>query len=86
MAGTRQALLVQTPQAEQLRAALTGNGIRAHLVGPDRLEIAGASAEAVGMLAARLSIPIFESVTEVANLEDVFFQLTGVAAEKEVAP
>jgi ABC-2 type transport system ATP-binding protein len=86
MAGTRQALLVQTPQAEQLRAALTGNGIRARLVGPDRLEIGGASAEAVGMLAARLSIPIFESVTEVANLEDVFFQLTGVAAEKEVAP
>jgi hypothetical protein len=33
-----------------------------------------------------MSIPLYESVTEVANLEDVFFQLTGAASEQEVAP
>jgi ABC-2 type transport system ATP-binding protein len=85
MTETRQLVRVQTPQAEQLRAALAGDGIQARLVGPDRLEVSGASAEAVGTLAARLSIPLFESVTEVADLEDVFFQLTGAATEREAA-
>jgi ABC-2 type transport system ATP-binding protein len=86
MAGTQQVVRVQTPEAERLCEALAGDGVRARLVGPDRLEISGASAETVGTLAARMSIPLYESVTEVANLEDVFFQLTGAASEQEVAP
>jgi ABC-2 type transport system ATP-binding protein len=84
IAGARQLVRVQTPQAEELRTALTGDGIRAQLVAPDRLEVSGASAEEVGTLAARLSIPLYESVTEAANLEEVFFQLTGAAPETEV--
>jgi ABC-2 type transport system ATP-binding protein len=86
MAGTQRVVRVQTPEAERLCEALAGDGVRARLVGPDRLEISGASAETVGTLAARMSIPLYESVTEVANLEDVFFQLTGAASEQEVAP
>jgi ABC-2 type transport system ATP-binding protein len=85
MTGTRGVVRVQTPQAERLREALAGDGVRVRLVGSDRLEVSGASAEAVGTLAARMSIPLYESVTEVANLEDVFFQLTGAASEQEVA-
>jgi ABC-2 type transport system ATP-binding protein len=86
MAGTQRVVRVQTPEAERLCEALAGDGVRARLVGPDRLEISGASPETVGTLAARMSIPLYESVTEVANLEDVFFQLTGAASEQEVAP
>jgi ABC-2 type transport system ATP-binding protein len=86
MAGTQRVVRVQTPEAERLCEALADDGVRARLVGPDRLEISGASAETVGTLAARMSIPLYESVTEVANLEDVFFQLTGAASEQEVAP
>ena len=86
MAGTQRVVRVQTPEAERLREALAGDGVRARLVGPDRLEVSGTSAAAVGTLAARMSIPLYESVSEVANLEDVFFQLTGAASEQEVAP
>ena len=86
MAGTQRVVRVQTPEAGRLREALAGDGVRARLVGPDRLEVSGSSAAAVGMLAARMSIPLYESVSEVANLEDVFFQLTGAASEQEVAP
>jgi len=86
MAGTQRVVRVQTPEAERLREALAGDGVRARLVGPERLEVSGTSAAAVGTLAARMSIPLYESVSEVANLEDVFFQLTGAASEQEVAP
>ena len=86
MAGTQRVVRVQTPEAGRLREALAGDGVRARLVGPDRLEVSGTSAAAVGTLAARMSIPLYESVSEVANLEDVFFQLTGAASEQEVAP
>ena len=86
MAGTQRVVRVQTPEAERLREALAGDGVRARLVGPDRLEVSGTSAAAVGTLAARMSIPLYESVSEVANLEDVFFQLTGAASAQEGAP
>ena len=42
----------------------------------DRLEISGASPEQIGTLAAKRSIPIFESVTETTDLEDIFLNLT----------
>jgi ABC-2 type transport system ATP-binding protein len=78
MAGARQLVRVRTPRAEELRVALVAEGARAQLVAGDRLEITGATAERVGTLAAERSIPIFECVTEAADLEDVFFQLTAV--------
>jgi len=86
MAGTQRVVRVQTPEAERLREALAGDGVRVRLVGPDRLEVSGTSATTVGTLAARMSIPLYESVSEVANLEDVFFELTGGASEQAVAP
>ena len=42
----------------------------------DRLEISGASLEQIGTLAAKRSIPIFESVTETTDLEHIFLNLT----------
>jgi ABC-2 type transport system ATP-binding protein len=76
---------VRTPRPEHLAALLVENGATAHIVGPDRLEVTGASGELIGTLAAEAAIPIFETTTEAADLEDVFLQLTGNPARQEVA-
>jgi hypothetical protein len=49
----------------------------------DRLETTGTTPERIGVLAAELRIPIFEGTTEVADLEDVFLQLTAVPADRQ---
>jgi len=72
-----QTIRVRTPRPEQLAALLAENGAGARVVGPDRLEVTGASGELIGTLAAEAAIPIFETNAEVADLEDVFLQLTG---------
>jgi ABC-2 type transport system ATP-binding protein len=75
-AGGSRIVRVRTPRARDLADALSGDGIRVAFVGTDRLEITGCTPERVGTIAAELTIPIFEITTEIANLEDVFFQLT----------
>ena len=79
-----QVIRVRTPRPEQLAAILVENGATARLDGPDRLEVTGASGELIGTLAAEVAIPIFETTTEAAELEDVFLQLTGRLAHQEV--
>ena len=76
-------LRVRTPMAEKLQSLLTARGATAALVAPDRVEVSGASAEQVGLLAAEQAIPIFETTTDGAGLEEVFFQLTAGAPTKE---
>ncbi|MGO8683603.1 MAG: ATP-binding cassette domain-containing protein [Thermoleophilia bacterium] len=75
-AGVRRLVRIRTPQADVLAAALHGDGIDVTRVAADRLEIAGSSPEEVGLLAAKLGVPILESTSETSNLEDIFFQLT----------
>jgi ABC-2 type transport system ATP-binding protein len=75
----------RTPKAEQLRDALVAKGARAQLIAPDQLEIAGATGEEVGTLAAERGIPLFETATEAADLEDIFLRLTAADAREEVA-
>jgi ABC-2 type transport system ATP-binding protein len=82
-AASRRIVRVRTPRARELADALSGDGVRVEQVGADRLEIAGATAERVALVAADLRIPIFESTTDVENLEDIFFHLT--EASKEAA-
>jgi ABC-2 type transport system ATP-binding protein len=67
---------IRTPRARELQAALTADGASARLVTADRVEVAGATPERVGTLAAERGIPIFETTTEAVDLEDVFFALT----------
>jgi ABC-2 type transport system ATP-binding protein len=66
---------VRTPRPEKLRSALTGRGGQVTADG-DRLEVSGLSAEQIGLIAADLSLPLFECVTVAPNLEEVFFHLT----------
>jgi ABC-2 type transport system ATP-binding protein len=79
VAGARPVVRIRTSRAEDLSALLTTAGIPATVVAPDRVEVSDATPERIGTLAAEHRIPIFETSTETANLEDVFFQLTGGA-------
>jgi ABC-2 type transport system ATP-binding protein len=72
----RQAVVVRTPRADALRAALTSEGATVRTTGPDRLEITGLGTEQVATLAAALSIPLFEMTADTGSLEDAFLRLT----------
>jgi ABC-2 type transport system ATP-binding protein len=76
VSAARQAVVVRTPRAEALSAALAGEGATVRAAEPDRLEITGLSTEQVATLAAALSIPIFEMTAAAGRLEDAFLQLT----------
>jgi ABC-2 type transport system ATP-binding protein len=82
LADARQVVRVRTHRAEELRTALLAQGAQVTLEG-DRLEVAGASAEQIGLVAAQRSIPLFESVTDTTNLEAVFLQLTAATPDHE---
>jgi ABC-2 type transport system ATP-binding protein len=75
-AGSAQVVRIRTPKAGELRLALEAIGARVQPVASDSLEISGASPEQIGNLAAKRSIPIFGSVTETTDLEDIFLDLT----------
>jgi ABC-2 type transport system ATP-binding protein len=72
----RQAVVVRTPRAEALRAALMSGGAAVRAAGPDRLEITGLGTEQVATLAAALGIPVFEMTADAGSLEDAFLRLT----------
>jgi ABC-2 type transport system ATP-binding protein len=78
-AGVQPVVRIRTSKVEALRAAVVADGARARLDGTDVVEVTGSTPERVGELAAARAIPVFESVTEVANLEAVFFQLTAAS-------
>ncbi len=48
------------------------------------MEITGATSEQIGTMAAAHAIPIFETTTEAADLEDIFLRLTAGAERSEV--
>jgi ABC-2 type transport system ATP-binding protein len=72
----RQAVVVRTPRAEALRAALASEGAVVRAAGPDQLEITGLGTEQVATLAAALGIPIFEMNADTGSLEQAFLRLT----------
>src|ERR1700722_3546274 len=75
-AGAAQVVRIRTPKTGELRLALEAIGADVQPVASDSLEISGASPEQIGNLAANRSIPIFGSVTETTDLEDIFLDLT----------
>jgi ABC-2 type transport system ATP-binding protein len=76
-AGAAQVVRVRTPKAEELVKALSRDGVVASVDSDDWIEVCGATPEHIGLLAAEMSVPIFETISTAANLEDVFFGLTG---------
>jgi ABC-2 type transport system ATP-binding protein len=85
-AGGGHAVRVRTPRAAELARLLTGRGANATVVATDRVEITGATSEQIGTVAAEHAIPIFETSTETADLEDIFLRLTAGTDQTEVTP
>jgi ABC-2 type transport system ATP-binding protein len=81
-AGPRPVVRIRTPKVEELRVAIAAEGAQARIAGPDLIEVTGSTPERVGQLAADRAIPVFESVTEMADLEEIFFQLTANQAQR----
>jgi ABC-2 type transport system ATP-binding protein len=75
-AGVRPVVRIRTSRVEDLRAAVAAEGAHARVDGLDVIQVVGLTPERVGQLAADRAIPIFESVAQVADLEDIFLQLT----------
>jgi ABC-2 type transport system ATP-binding protein len=76
IAGARPVVRIRTPNVEELRVAVIADGAQARIAGPDLIEVTGSTPERVGQLAADRGLPIFESLTETVDLEEIFFQLT----------
>jgi ABC-2 type transport system ATP-binding protein len=72
----RQAIVVRTPRAAALRAALVSEGAAVQAAAPDRLEITGLGTEEVAVLAAALGIPVYEMTADTGSLEEAFLRLT----------
>lgn len=84
MARAAHVVRIRSSQASELSALLQMHGIAATAIAADQVEVSGATPERIGTLAAERGIPIFEATFETTNLEDIFFQLTDGAQEKEV--
>jgi len=70
------AVRVRTPQAEELRRALSAADVATKLVGPDSLLAWEITTEAVGLAAAGAGIVIYEKAPEQLDLEQMFLELT----------
>jgi ABC-2 type transport system ATP-binding protein len=67
---------VRSPQAELLRAVLTGPDVSITTAEPDVLDIRGLDSETVGRVAADHSVVLYELVPRTASLEEAFMELT----------
>jgi ABC-2 type transport system ATP-binding protein len=74
--GFRRSVRVRSPQAARLRDALAGPQVTITTTGTDVLDIEGADSEAIGNLACRHGIPLYELVPRTASLEEAFMELT----------
>lgn len=67
---------IRTSKAQELRKAVVKEGADARVTEGGWVKISGSTQERVATIATELRIPVFESVAEADNLEDVFFRLT----------
>jgi ABC-2 type transport system ATP-binding protein len=75
-------LRVRTPKPSELGAALATAGIPTVAISADQIEVAGATGERVGTLAAQNGIPIFETAAQTPDLEDLFLELISTSREE----
>jgi ABC-2 type transport system ATP-binding protein len=75
-AGVEARVLVRSPQADKLAAALASFGARVQRTGPAELAVTGIDAAGVGHVAFTESIELHGLATHASDLERVFFALT----------
>jgi ABC-2 type transport system ATP-binding protein len=74
--GSRHSVRVRSPQAAQLRAALTGPQVTVTTEEAGVLDIEGLDSAEVGRVACARGIPLSELVPRTASLEEAFMELT----------
>ncbi|AZQ74294.1 MULTISPECIES: ABC transporter ATP-binding protein [Streptomyces] len=82
--GTRRGVVVGTPRAAELAAALTAAGASVEPEGPagaERLVVTGLPADRIGALAFEKGIRLDELTTRTASLESAFMELTAGSTE-----
>ena len=79
-----QLLRIRTPRATELADLVNARDGAARVVTGDRIEVTGATSEQIGLMAVEHAIPIFETTTEAADLEDIFLGLTAGHEQNEV--
>ena len=75
------AVIVRTPQAEELRTLLMGDRVTIDCPEREMLEVHGVTSAQVGAVAAANGIVLHELVAQKASLEQAFMRLTGGAVE-----
>ncbi len=75
-AGVEPRVLVRSPEAEKLAAALAARGARVQRSGPDELTVSGLDAAGVGHVAFTEDLELHGLAAEASDLERVFFALT----------
>jgi ABC-2 type transport system ATP-binding protein len=70
------AVRVRTPQADQLRSALTARGVSTELDGPDHVVAHGVGTDVVGQAVADAGVVVYEMSAQRPDLEDAFLSLT----------
>ncbi|MCF2131297.1 ABC transporter ATP-binding protein [Strepomyces sp. STD 3.1] len=78
---SRSFVRIRTPHRERLLDALHGAGIAVADTGAEVLEVDGDKSEAVGELAARHQVVLYELSPQRASLEEAFMQLTAESVE-----
>jgi len=73
---SKNAVLVRSPQATELHAALVGDGVTVREVEPGAFEVVGLTAPQIGDLAAEQGLRLHELTPQQASLEEAFMQLT----------
>jgi ABC-2 type transport system ATP-binding protein len=81
VSGTRQDVLVRSPQAGELAGLLTARGAAVRPEGTGGLAVTGLDAPAIGDLAAGKGIAVHELVPRHASLEQAYLDLTGASSD-----
>lgn len=80
-ASTTGSVRVRSPRAGELAEALRRGGVTISSSEPDRLDVTGIDAPAIGELAAQRGIPLHELTPVSASLEEAFMTLTAGEVE-----
>jgi ABC-2 type transport system ATP-binding protein len=84
-AGHGQTVRVRSPQAERLAAALRAKAAEVRVSDSDELHVTGLDAPEVGHVAFVEQVELHALEKEQGDLEQIFFALTGMGAEPDVA-
>jgi ABC-2 type transport system ATP-binding protein len=67
---------VRTTEAARLRQLLAGDGVVVTATNADTLEVTGLDSTHIGLVAARVGIPLIELIPLQASLEEAFMNIT----------